>query len=283
MKYLQPLVVLVQTLWADIDREAAADRSLHGTKEDQLTQILVLAAVILTLVFFFCQPSTFLSLCGAALSKSPRLGRYSPFFAVTYWNVSRICLLALVPMIHIRLRGERLTDYGLGTGFFSSVTSTPHLPSESPPRVSLRTYLWLLLAILPLVIGMSFSPTFQRTYPLYRQAGRSLLELLLWELEYLSAFFAVEFFFRGYLLFGLRRAVASHAIFIAMLPYCMFHFSKPPAEALASIIAGIALGTLALASRSIWGGILLHTGVALTMDLSALIQRHDMPRSFFPL
>lgn len=72
MKYLQPLVVLVQTLWADIDREAAADRSLHGTKEDQLTQILVLAAVILTLVFFFCQPSTFLSLSVVRLCRKAR-------------------------------------------------------------------------------------------------------------------------------------------------------------------------------------------------------------------
>lgn len=282
MSYLQALVVFVRTLWADIDRDAAASRSLHPTRDHQVAPVLVVAAVALTLVFFFCQPSTFLSMFGAALSRSPRVGPYSQLFAVTYWNVTRICLLALLPMLHIRLRGERLSDYGLGIGFFSSATSTRSPAADSSPRVSLRTYLWLLLSILPLVIAMSFSSTFQRTYPLYRQAGRSLLELLLWELQYLCSFFAIEFFFRGYLLFGMRRALASQAIFVAMLPYCMFHYTKPPAEALASIIAGIVLGTLAMSSRSIWGGVLLHTGVALTMDLAALLQRHAMPSRIFP-
>lgn len=125
MKSLQGFVGFVLTLWADIDREAAAERPLHPTREYQVTQILLVAAVVLTLMFFFCQPSTFLSVFGAALSRSPRFGRNSQFLAVTYWNMTRICLLALVPMFHIRLRGERLSDYGLGMDFFSSAASTP--------------------------------------------------------------------------------------------------------------------------------------------------------------
>ena len=283
MKPLTRLVTFVRSLWTDIDRQTAAEQSLHGARDRHVTEILLVAAVVLTLVYFFCQPSTFLSLFGAALSRSPRFGRYTQLLAVTYWNLSRICLLALVPMIHIRLSGQRLSDYGLGLGFFSSTTRTAAVTPASPSQVSLHTYLWLLLAILPVVLAMSFSPSFQRTYPIYRQAGRSLSDLLVWELEYLSAFFAVEFFFRGYLLFGLRRAFASQAIFVAMLPYCMFHFTKPPAEALGSIVAGIVLGTLALTSRSIWGGVLLHTAVALTMDLAALLQRHALPSRLFPI
>jgi membrane protease YdiL (CAAX protease family) len=44
------------------------------------------------------------------------------------------------------------------------------------------------------------------------------------------------------------------------------------AETFGAIIAGIVLGTLALRTKSIWGGVLIHVGVALTMDLLAVSQ-----------
>ena len=50
---------------------------------------------------------------------------------------------------------------------------------------------------------------------------------MLWELQYGATFFTLEFFFRGYMLFGLRRALGSHAIFVMMVPYCMIHVLKP--------------------------------------------------------
>jgi membrane protease YdiL (CAAX protease family) len=57
-----------------------------------------------------------------------------------------------------------------------------------------------------------------------------------------------------------------------VVPYCMVHYPKPLPETLAAIVAGIALGTLAMKTRSIWGGVLIHVGVALTMDLLAVAQ-----------
>lgn len=273
---MRRLVDFIRALSATIDSEAANERSLHPGHDHRATQILLVASVVLTLVLCFCQPHTFLSLFGAALSRSPHFGRYSQLCSLSYWCMTRTLLLALVPIVHIRLLGEHLSDYGLGKGVSFAASASAGV-AESPPRVSLRTYLALLLVMLPLVVAMSFSSSFQRAYPFYRQASRSLFDFVTWELEYLSTFCALEFFFRGYLLFGLRRAFGSQAIFVAVLPYCMFHAGKPPAEALASIIAGIVLGTLALASRTIWGGVLLHVGVAFTMDLSALLQRHAMP------
>ena len=135
----------------------------------------------------------------------------------------------------------------------------------------------LLLVILPAVVLVSFTPAFQQGYPFYRQAGRSGFDFVAWELSYLSTFVAVEFFFRGYLLFGLRRALGSHALFVSMLPYCMIHVLKPAPEALGSIFAGLLLGTLALCTGSLWCGVLLHVTVALTMDLLASLQTHSLP------
>ncbi|MCA9320336.1 MAG: CPBP family intramembrane metalloprotease, partial [Planctomycetes bacterium] len=59
------------------------------------------------------------------------------------------------------------------------------------------------------------------------------------------------------------------AIFVMVIPYAMIHFTKPMPEAFGAIFAGVALGYLAMRTRSFYGGILLHYAVALTMDLLA--------------
>ena len=50
----------------------------------------------------------------------------------------------------------------------------------------------------------------------------------------------------------------------------MIHYHKPLPEALAAIVAGLVLGEVAQRTRSIAGGVIVHIGVALTMDLLAL-------------
>ena len=57
-----------------------------------------------------------------------------------------------------------------------------------------------------------------------------------------------------------------------IVPHCMIHYPKPLPETLGAILAGIALGTLAMRTRSIWGGVFIHVGVALTMDWLAVAQ-----------
>ena len=56
-----------------------------------------------------------------------------------------------------------------------------------------------------------------------------------------------------------------------VIPYCMIHFHKPLPEVFGAIVAGIVLGWLALETRSLWGGVLLHVAVALSMDVAALV------------
>ena len=48
-----------------------------------------------------------------------------------------------------------------------------------------------------------------------------------------------------------------------IVPYCMIHYGKPMPETLGAIVAGLILGTLAMRTRSIWGGVLIHIGVAI--------------------
>jgi hypothetical protein len=53
----------------------------------------------------------------------------------------------------------------------------------------------------------------------------------------------------------------------------MIHFQKPFMEAFLSILGGIILGAMSLRTNSVIMGTALHFGVALTMDVSALLFR----------
>ena len=61
---------------------------------------------------------------------------------------------------------------------------------------------------------------------------------------------------------ALRRSFGSGAIFAMAVPYCMIHFGKPFLEANGAIVAGIALGSLSMKTKSIYQGFFVHITVA---------------------
>lgn len=181
----------------------------------------------------------------------------------TGWHL--ICFL-LIPWGVIRfVWRERLADFGWRWG-----TTHRHW----------RGYLLLLSPILVFVFIASQGEAFVEHYPFYPQAGRSWLDLLAWQLLYMSQFVVLEFFFRGYVLRALQPAVGANAVWIMCVPYMMIHLPKLWPEATGAILFGLFLGILALRSRSIWGGVLVHAGVALSMDLAALWQSGQWPSSW---
>ena len=98
---------------------------------------------------------------------------------------------------------------------------------------------------------------------------------------YLIQFIGIEAFFRGYLLFTLERKIGWNAIFVMAVPYCMIHYGKPYLETHGAIVAGIVLGSLAMRTKSIYAGFLVHITVAYAMDLLALWRRDALPTSFW--
>lgn len=236
----------------------------------------MLAAALLCAEWYWGDRPYFVEVFGAAIERSPRLSRYSELLGYTWWSGAKLLGFLLIPILHLRLRGERLRDYGLTWGLRAPPGDAACGAPVAPPRLG-RLYVALYLLLLPVLIVASRTTAFQDTYPFYRQCQRSVLDLLAWELQYALTFLSVEFFFRGYLLFGLRRALGSHAIFVSMVPYCLLHALKPAAESYGAIFAGVALGVLALRSGSIWFGVLLHVSVAWTMDLLAALQTHRLP------
>jgi membrane protease YdiL (CAAX protease family) len=168
-----------------------------------------------------------------------------------------ICFPALVIKLFLK---QKLRDYGFGLG-----NSFKHY----------WMYGLIAVVMIPLVILFSFSPRFQQVYPFYKLApGESLYPYFwVWQVLYLVQFIAVEFFFRGFILHGLKYRFGYYAIAIMVIPYCMIHFGKPMPEAIGAIFAGLALGVLSLATRSIWMGVILHYLVGFTMDIAAVWHR----------
>ncbi len=217
--------------------------------------VLVVACVTLTLQEYVGQRAQY-----------ERWWPYDPATSGPYWSLQgfawwtgwRVFGYLLLPMAVVALLpGERLRDYYVSPrGFFKH----------------LWIYAVMFALILPAVVIASRTQVFRHTYPFYRLAGRSAFDTWSWELMYALQFLSLEFFFRGFLLQGLRRVMGANAIFVMIVPYCMIHYGKPMAETVGAIFAGVILGTLAMRTRSIWGGVVIHVGVAWTMDLLAIAQ-----------
>jgi len=183
-------------------------------------------------------------------------------YKLFWWSACCHFFYAITPGTFLILQGDNPLKFG---------GSTVGLAKHAP------LYVGMFLVMLPVVVAASYTTTFQHAYPFHPYAGKSWFDFLTWEAAYAVQFITLEFFFRGFLLFSLRPAFGSNAIFVMMVPYCMIHFQKPLPETLGAIGAGIILGTLALRTRSIWLGAGLHIAVAWTMDVLALLHRGEFP------
>jgi membrane protease YdiL (CAAX protease family) len=243
--------LLVDT-WRGIDAETAPP-ALSAQFDFRPLAILVTVAVCLTLQEYIGERDFF-------RARFPALARgdYGELRAYAWWSGWRFIGYVVIPVIVIAcMPGQRVRDYYLSLRQF---------------RRHLRIYVILFLLVLPLVIGAAQFRAFYYTYPFYKWANRSAADFWAWEMLYALQFVSLEFFFRGFMLHGLRARFGAGAIFVMIVPYCMIHYGKPMAETFGAIVAGLALGTLAMRTRSIWGGVVIHIAVALTMDLLAVSQ-----------
>jgi hypothetical protein len=182
----------------------------------------------------------------------------SPLFRHVAWSLGCVTFYFVIPALFVvAVFREPLSEYGISPRGF-----VRHLP----------IYLGLFLPVLVALVAVSYTEAFQRTYPFYH-FPQGVWDLAIWEFFYCLQFFALEFFFRGFMVHAMKRRIGSMAVFAMAVPYCMIHFQKPFAEAVAAILAGTVLGVLSLRTGTIWGGVFIHSAVAVTMDWASLIQR----------
>jgi len=66
---------------------------------------------------------------------------------------------------------------------------------------------------------------------------------------------------------SLSRILGGHVVLPMVATYMFLHYGKPLAESISSVFGGYILGIISLYTRKIWGGIMIHVGIAWLMEL----------------
>lgn len=245
--------------WEDIASNGGVDLPL----DRRSVAVLILTSVLLTFFYYYGRPVYFRSSLERDVVELLGMEKstYRGLLSYTYWAVTSVTFRIALPMLiiwfwfkeSVRDYGFRLWEKGHG-----------------------KYYLGMFLFMLPLLVGVSFMESFQDKYPFYDDAGKSVIHFGTYQVMYGIQFFALEAFFRGFLVFALFKRFGYYAVIIMTIPYCMIHFGKPIAETLGAVIAGVILGYAALKSKSWLPGALLHWSVGFTMDVLCTI--HDKIR-----
>jgi membrane protease YdiL (CAAX protease family) len=198
-----------------------------------------------------------------------RLKKYGELYGYSWWVAARVIGYVVVPVAFwkVLFPKDSILDLGLRIRGFVQ-------------------HLWIyglcLAVVLPVMVIVAQQPDFGSYYPFYKNSSRSWFDFALWESMYWLQFLALEFFFRGWMVGVLRRSLGAAAVFAMAVPYCMIHYGKPYLEAHGAIVAGVVLGSLAMRTRSIYAGFLLHITVAVGMDALSLWKRGALPTVWWP-
>jgi membrane protease YdiL (CAAX protease family) len=279
------LYLFFRSTWRDLDAEATDHRQttrLQGRIDHRPAVLFALAAIILSAQEYYGGGAFFGAYLRPWLLQAQASGKahggwgqyvdvrfYGELYGYGWWALTRVLGYTVIPFAVWKLifRRDSLLDMGFRTK-------------------GLLSHAWIYFAclavVLPAVFIVAQSPDFARYYPFYKLSTRSWFDLLVWEVLYIAQFFALEVFFRGFMLVPLRKVLGAGAIFAMCVPYVMIHYGKPYLEASSAFLAGVALGSLAMKTRSIYSGFLVHVTVALLMDGLALANGSGLPTVFWP-
>jgi len=267
-----------RSTWRELDAEGLAiRRDLAARNEiDYRPMIaLTLVAVILTFQDYYGRPDFYVRHLHAVVDRYAKAhpdsifnpARWDELYMRGWWGVTRVFGYVLPLLVWpLFFRRDHIADFGLRVRGFSAHA---------------WIYALCVVVMVPVLLLVARQPDFADYYPMYKQAGRSWLDFLLWEIVYLAQFFGLEVFFRGFWLRAMR-SFGSGAIWSMVVPYVMIHYGKPYLEASSAIIAGVVLGSLAMRTRSIYAGFLVHATVAVLMDVLALERRNGLPIRLTP-
>ncbi len=277
---LAPLFwILFRGTWREIDTEAQRERGhmlATGKWDARPAVACIIVAVVLTMQEYYGGGRVYQSVIRPFLQEHEKgllegivnTPKYDNLYSYAWWAFARVFGYVLVPLPLWKLLFPK--DSLLDMGFRLS---------------GFIRHWWIyavsLCVVIPAMFAVAQQPDFGTYYPFYKLASRSWFDLMVWEALYFAQFLALEIFFRGWMLGAMRKTLGSAAIFAMAMPYCMIHYGKPYLEAHGAIIAGIFLGSLAMKTRSIYAGFLVHITVALAMDLLSLHNRGALPTQLF--
>jgi uncharacterized protein len=224
-------------------------------KQLHIYLILLSAPLLLTLYWYYGSARQFV-VYFPSLAADPQFDVYSHVLQFAAFFI----LVMMIPLLYIKIGlKKRLIDFGFGLGdkkfgFIFVLTVIP-------------------LLVVPLIFIASQIPDVRSEYPLAKLLHSRHDLIFCYELFYVSFYyFAWEFYFRGFLLFGLKDTFGSmNAILIQTISSCLIHLGKPDSEIFGSIVAGILFGMIALRTRSFWYVFILHAAIGVLTDIFVLL------------
>ncbi len=175
-----------------------------------------------------------------------------------YWFVGDFFTFFILGILIVKfVLKEKLSNYGLQLGDY---------------KIGFKISFIFLAFMIPLIWFFSSTPQFSNTYPHLPEARQSWVILLIFESGMLIYMIAWEFIWRGFMLFGLEEKFGYYAVLIQMIPFLILHNGKPAPETFGAILGGIALGILALRTRSIIYCVITHIGVMFSIDLISTLR-----------
>ncbi|HHH53253.1 MAG TPA: CPBP family intramembrane metalloprotease [Bacteroidetes bacterium] len=222
--------------------------NLDFRKEDIHYYIILLSApVLLSIYRYHGYPGTFSTIFNTGLPEDQniRINQFIIFFFLTF----------VIPALYIIFAMKKpLSEFGLRLGDY---------------KWGIKSLLLIPFLIIPVLYFGAKVPELQSEYPLAKSLLSDHSHLFIYELSYLIFYYiAWEFFFRGFILFGLKnRFGIINAILIQTISSCLVHIDKPEGEIFGSILAGIVLGIIAIRTKSIWYVIILHATIGILTDL----------------
>jgi hypothetical protein len=176
---------------------------------------------------------------------------------VLYWPVLALLTTAILSIVRRRYDPDQVL-YGFKT-----------------KKMDWTPYLTMLLIMLPLIVIAATQPDFQAMYPKLKLIADvdsfnrlAWWQKLLFEISYGTDFFTVELFFRGFLVLAFVKWAGKDAILPMACFYCTIHFGKPLGECISSYFGGMILGIVVYHTRSIFGGLMVHLGIAWMMEMA---------------
>ena len=169
-----------------------------------------------------------------------------------YWFIGDFFTFFILAVLIIKFGfKEKLKDFGVQFGDI---------------KTGLLVSVFFLFVMIILIWFVSATPAFAEKYPHLSSAKSDWNTLLIYEAGMLLYMFAWEFIWRGFMLFGLEKKFGYYSVLIQMIPFVILHNGKPFLETIGAILGGIALGILALRTRSFYYCVITHIGVMFSID-----------------
>jgi membrane protease YdiL (CAAX protease family) len=216
---------------------------LHAT-------VILLLAGVLPLAWRFFGTEEFYN---AHLTAWRLVGSDPSVNAATFRFANAVLAFGIVPALVVVVGFRHsLADYGVTAGHWR------------------RVLIWIVLTVPMFVISSYVAagmPEFQSQYPVNRSAGASASMFAFHALSYLAFYIGWEFFFRGFLLFGLEKPLGPvNAILIQAIVSSLLHIGDPASEAFGGFFIGLLWGFMAFRTRSLLPSLAGHAALGLALD-----------------